>query len=83
MSAIPEAAIPEAAVAFVADLLRTPAESMEHRVGRWVWEILGDGSRDQVMESVTAVMANNPPQSRTFEVAYDIWLLLGGRGAAA
>lgn len=76
-------AIPEAAVAFVADLLRTPRESIEHLVGRWVWDVLGDGTRDQVLESVTAVMTAHPPQSRAFELGYEIWLLLGGTSVAA
>lgn len=79
--------IPEAAVAFVADLLRAPRESMDYLVGQWVWPVLGAGSRDEVFESVNTLMRVHGhaegPQSRAAELAYEIWLLLGGRGVAA
>lgn len=75
--------IPEECVAFAADLLHAPVESVEHRVGQSVWDILGDGSRDDAFEAVTELMRLHEPQSRAFELGYEIWLLLGGKPVAA
>ena len=80
-------AIPEAAVAFCADLLLTPNTSMDHMIGQLIWPLLGGGSRDDVLTSLTDVMRihnhTEGPQTRAFELAYEIWLLLGGSPVAA
>lgn len=75
--------IPEAAVAFVVDLLRTPVGSADHTIGADLWKVLGDGTRDEVLVLLTEFMRGAAPQSRAFEVAYDVWLQLGGAGVAA
>lgn len=75
--------IPEAAVAFVADLLRLPIESPEHVVGHWVWEHMGGDDREGAMLAVNDVMCNWPAGTRFHELAVNVWLLLGGAGVAA
>lgn len=75
--------IPAEAIAFLCDLLRTPSASIDHVIGAEVWGLTGGGSREDVMDCVTRWMTVHRPGSRGFEVAYDIWLLLGGSAAAA
>lgn len=75
--------IPEAAVAFVADLLRLPAGTPEHTVGHWMWGHMGDADMDGVMVAVTDVMQNWAPGTRWHELGVNVWLLLGGAGVAA
>lgn len=77
-------AIPEAAVAFVADLQRTnDITSVDFAVGEWLFTVLGDGTRDEVFEAVTALMTRYEPSHRAFQIGHDVWLLLGGTAVAA
>ncbi len=79
--------IPEAAVAFVADLLRAPDESKARTVGGWLWPVMGDGSLDDLLVELTELIRihghTEGPQSRIAELAVEVWLLLGLRGVAA
>lgn len=75
--------IPEAAVAFVADLLRTDKDSINYRVGAQLWPALGDGSRDDVMTTLRDLMYGSALGSRTNELAHEVFYLLDGRGVAA
>ncbi|WP_228809847.1 hypothetical protein [Nocardia farcinica] len=75
--------IPEVAVAFVADLLRTDPSSTDHLVGKWMWDTLGGESSDAAFDAVNELMRANARGSRAYELAQEIWWLLGGREVAA
>lgn len=64
----------------VAALMQADESTPEHEIG---WAVWMTRPRDDQLEYLTSVMTANTAESRAFEVAYDIWLLLGGRGAAA
>lgn len=65
---------------YISALLRADDASPEYEVGWAVWMTRG---RDSTFEYLTEVMTNFLPGTRAFEVAYEIWLLMGGRGVAA
>ena len=67
-------------VAYIKALLDSDHESPSYRIGWRVWMM---SSRDEILEYITHVMSANAPESRAFEVAYEIWLLTGARGVAA
>lgn len=46
-------------------------------------QVMSMSSRGELLEYLTRVMTANPASSRAFEVAYEIWLLIGGAGVAA
>jgi hypothetical protein len=39
--------------------------------------------REPILEHLTVLMTINQPRSREFEVAQELWLLLGGTAVAA
>ncbi len=67
-------------IAYVKALLNTDESSAGHEIGWKVWMTPG---REAILDYLTSVMQEHAPGSRAFEIAYEIWLLLGGRGVAA
>ncbi|WP_433568097.1 hypothetical protein ACQP1O_42855 (plasmid) [Nocardia sp. CA-151230] len=70
------------ALDYVKALLAGEEGSLPRIIGERVWA-LAMADRDQLLEYLTGVMSTNAPSSREFEVAYEIWLLMGERGVAA
>lgn len=67
-------------VEYVAALVGTEEGSVAHEIGKRVWEL---STSDAVYEFVTEVMRDNAPNTRAFEIAWDVWALLSGRVVAA
>lgn len=65
-------------VEYVTALLATPDTTPDHQIGQRLWELPGS---DQAYEYLTEVMTENAPNSRAFEVAWDVWALRWGRPA--
>lgn len=67
-------------VAYVAALVEAPDNSVDHEIGRRVWEL---STRDDILVYLTQVMTDNARESRAFRVAWMVWKLLSGIEAAA
>lgn len=67
-------------VAYIKALLGADRASASYEIGWQVWMMPG---RDQILEYLTTVMTANRAGTRAFEIAYEIWLLMGERGVAA
>lgn len=65
---------------YVALLLDAPDDSVDHEIGRRVWEL---STRDEILEYLTEVMTENVKGTRAFNVAWMVWKLLSGIEAAA
>jgi hypothetical protein len=61
-------------------LIGKDEDTPEHRIGTCV-RLLDD--REPILEHLTVLMTINQPRSREFEVAQELWLLLGGTAVAA
>ncbi len=65
---------------YVAALLKAEEGTPDHEVGWAVWMTRG---REAILDYLTDTMTRFVSNSREFEIAYNIWLLLGERGVAA
>lgn len=69
-------------IEYVKDLLDNEKDPAVRDIAKRVWT-LSIKNRDEVLIYLTRIMTANPPPSRAFEVAREIWWLMGERGAAA
>lgn len=65
---------------YVSALLRAEEGTADHEIGWAVWMTRG---KEAILDYLTDTMTRSAPGSRAFEVAYNVWLLLGGAGVAA
>lgn len=68
--------IPEAAIAFAADLMGRPAGTVERRVGEQVWPAVSGRHRDDVVAVLDTLRLGAAPGTRAEELAYDLRLVL-------
>lgn len=54
-------------------LVDMPTGSIEHEIGRHVWEL---SDNEDVLVYLTELMTVNAPNTRAFEIAWDIWVLM-------
>lgn len=65
---------------YVDALVAAPDGSVDHEIGRRVWEL---STRDDILVYLTEVMTDNARDTRAFRVAWMVWKLLSGIEAAA
>ncbi len=68
--------IPEAAVAFAADLMRSAPGTVQRAVGEQVWPAVSGRHRDDVVAVLDTLRRGAAPGTRAEELAYDLRLVL-------